>query len=459
MTSPTLLLVDDDPAILDVVGRFARRAGFEPIACAGGGEALRYLSKGRADVAVVDLRMPGIDGFEVARAIRQTDPACPVILMSGVATIDNAVEATRLGAVDFLTKPFDFSRLTTSLSAARNAVPHLSDAPLPAGAGAEFCGMAGASRTMQELFGQIRRLAPHARSVLISGETGVGKELVARAVHASGARPQAPFVAVNCSAFTETLFEAHVFGHAKGAFTGAADARRGLFEAADGGTLFLDEVGDLPLAAQAKLLRVLETGDVRRVGALEARRTDVQVIAATNRELHDEVTAGRFRADLFYRLSAVTFVIPPLRDRRDDIPGLAAGFVRENAARLGRPIVGFTASAERHLLASPWEGNVRELRNTVERACLLAEGVRITERELVAPGPRSRPLGPSPRPAPASRAVSADSGPSLARMERGRIVEVLQQTGGNKMATARILGVSRRALYRRLIRYGLYSRN
>src|SRR5205085_7764499 len=247
----------------------------------------------------------------------------------------------------------------------------------------EFCGMIGRGPLIQELFGMIRRLAPHVRTALVSGETGTGKELVARALHRTGPRRERRFVTVNCSAVVETLFESELFGHMRGAFTGATDNKPGLFELADNGTLFLDEIGELPLTVQAKLLRVLELGEVHRVGSLDPRNVNVHVIAATNRDLRAEVGAGRFRSDLYYRLNIVEIALPPLRDRREDIPYLSAAFVKEFAARFKKSLMGISPGAERVLQNSPWRGNVRELRNTLERACMLSESHLLSERELL----------------------------------------------------------------------------
>ena len=286
--------------------------------------------------------------------------------------------------------------------------------------------MIGRGPAMQELFGMIRRLAPHVRTALITGETGTGKELVARALHTTGPRRDRRFVTVNCSAVVETLFESELFGHVRGAFTGATDHKPGLFELADGGTLFLDEIGELPLSVQAKLLRVLELGEVQRVGSLEPRRVNVHVIAATNRDLRAEVAAGRFRSDLYYRLNVVEIRLPPLRDRREDIPYLTAAFVRDTSERLQKPLLGLTPGAERLLALAPWDGNVRELRNVIERACILADGEFITERELAISmpsvqaavsaktaggAPRSRTMPPAPATCSSPSSASTSSAP------------------------------------------------
>jgi two-component system response regulator AtoC len=263
-------------------------------------------------------------------------------------------------------------------------------------------------------------------------------------------------VVVNCSAVVEALFESELFGHVKGSYTGATETTPGLFELADGGTIFLDEVGELPLTVQAKLLRVLETGEVQRVGATAPRRVDVHVLAATNRDLLAEVAAKRFRSDLYYRINVVELTVPPLRDRREDIPYLVAAFVRDAAARLRKPLHGLTAAAERQLMARAWDGNIRELRNTIERACILAEGNWVTERELKQSASRPTALGPAAVPSAVSD-VSEGEDVRLSARERDHIRQVLERSGGNKMAAARALGLDRRTLYRRLDRYGLGS--
>jgi transcriptional regulator with GAF, ATPase, and Fis domain len=321
----------------------------------------------------------------------------------------------------------------------------------------EFCGMIGRAPAMQELFSLIRRLAPHVRTALISGDTGTGKELVARALHRLGPRRHRRFVTVNCSAIVETLFETELFGHVRGAFTGATEGKAGIFEFADGGTLFLDEVGELPPTVQAKLLRALESGEVQRVGSLETRTVDVHVLAATNRDLHADVEAGRFRADLYYRLAVIELKVPALRDRLEDIPFLVAAFVSEFSKALGKRLAGVTAEAERQLVSGRWDGNVRELRNTIERSCILARGSVVSECDLVDGGAPDRKARP-PRLASTTGPATADAGPVpgpadprlLSLVERDHVLHVLQQTGGNKKAAAKILGVSRRSLYRLL---------
>ncbi len=459
---PLVIVVDDEQGILDVVSRFAQRAGYEAITCSNGRDAIAQIRARRADLVMVDLRMPDVGGLDVLRAIRDIDPRCQAVLMTGYASVETAVEAIKLGATDYLSKPLDFARLEQLLAGVREDLDrrrNLLSIESDVARRLEFCGMIGRAPVMQELFGMIRRLAPHVRTALVTGETGTGKELVARALHRMGPRKDRRFVAVNCSAVVETLFESELFGHVRGAFTGATDHKPGLFEAADNGTLFLDEIGELPTSVQAKLLRVLELGEVHRVGSLEPRKVNVHVIAATNRDLRAEVAAGRFRSDLYYRLNIVEVKLPSLRDRREDIPYLTASFVRETSERLQKPPMGLSPDAERLLGAAAWEGNVRELKNVIERVCIMADGDVITDRELAMSMPAAL-SDPAPRSAPdeSAAAPTAGAAPSdglLVTVEREHIQRALVRAHGNKKAAARMLGLSRRALYRRLERLDL----
>ncbi len=440
---PLLLVIDDDPDILVIVERFARQLGFEVETILNAVTALSGLSTLDPDVAIVDLQMPDIHGLDVVKAIRAADPECQVILMTGQPTIDTAIEAVKLGALDYLQKPLDFDRLKSLLTGVAEGMRRRARLlAIEADIAVDFkCeGMIGRSAGMQQLFDSLRRFAPHVRTVLVTGETGTGKELVAKALHNLGPRRTKRFVTVNCSAVVETLFESELFGHVRGAFTGAVENKVGLFEHADGGTLFLDEAGELPLSLQAKLLRAVENGEVQRVGSLETRRVDVHVIAATNRDLRAEAAAGRFRTDLFYRLSIIEIHVPALRERREDIPYLSAHFTKECAQRFKRPITGISPAAERLLHDAAWPGNVRELRNVIERACILSEAGIITEREL------SSALSPPPA-APAAGAAPDDR---LSTLEQHQVERVLEDAGGNKSEAARRLGISRRALYRRI---------
>ena len=455
---PLVLLVDDEPGTVDVVGRFAERAGFEVVACVGGRQALAQLRTRRADLVLVDLRMPEVEGLDVLYAIRDTDPHCQVVLMSSYASVETAVEAIKLGAIDYLSKPIDFSRLERLLLNVRDEWERrrsVLSLETDLARRLEFLGMIGRAPAMLDLFATVRRLAPHVRTALITGESGTGKELVARALHQLGPRSDRRFVMVNCAEAGE-LFESEFFGLVRSAFSSATENQAGLLEMADGATLFLDEIGELPLPIQAKLLHVLEVGEVFRVGAVEARRVNAHVIASTSRDLRGEVAAGRFRSDLYYRLNNVEVRLPPLRDRREDIPYLTASFVRDASERLQKPLMGLTPGAERLLNQAQWEGNVRELRHVVERACILADTEFVTERELaisMPPRVSMRAAGrPASSPSPHHGQTDADL---LVNVEREHIQRALVRAGGNKKAAAKMLGLSRRALYRRLERLDL----
>jgi DNA-binding NtrC family response regulator len=462
MSLPTLLVIDDEATVLETVRSIALRAGFDVVTCATGHEGIEASRRVRPDLVMVDLRMPDLDGLQVLRAIHQADPTCQMVLMTGYASVETAVEAIKIGAMDYLSKPLDVVRVEQLLLNVCDDVRKRREAP-PAEPVRDGLGMIGEGPAMRHLVGAIERLAPFIRTALITGETGAGKELAARAIHRVGRRGDRPFVIVNCSAVVESLFESELFGHVRGAFAWATEDRAGLFEAADGGVLLLDEVGDLPLGVQAKLLRVLELGEVYRVGSLEPRRVDVQVLGATNRDLRTAVLSGRFRSDLFYRLNIVEVRIPALRERPEDIPHLARAFVRDCAGRLSKNLVDVTEEGRALLAAAPWDGNVRELRNVIERACLLADGPYLTDTDIATCLPHesyratATEAPATPRPATPPTWAEHPEPPLLATVERDHILRALQHARGNKKAAARLLGVSRRALYRRLERLGLES--
>ena len=444
---PLLLLVDDDQQIRQLLSEVGNREGFEVLEAADGAAAIEMLQRRHIDLVLLDLHMPRANGLDVLRAVRSSATSSQIALMSGDASVEDAVQAVKLGATEYFAKPLDLPRMRALMASMRqqfidrNTVLD-SDAALAERL--EVCGMIGRSPAMRELFSVINRLAPHARTVLITGETGTGKELVARALHELGPRKSRKLVTVNCSAVVETLFESELFGHVRGAFTGANADKAGVFEAANGGTVFLDEVGELPTGAQAKLLRTLENGELQRVGSVELKRVDVRVIGATNRRLDAEIVAGRFRSDLYYRLNVVEITVPPLRERPEDIPYLTAAFVRKFSREFNKQITGLTAAAEERLVQWPWPGNVRELRNVIERACLLCEGHLLSEADL-ARSLHERPLAP----APAAEDEAAGPPPSRAALQMA-----LDDTGGNKSLAARRLGISRRALYRLIDKYG-----
>ncbi len=477
---PTLLVIDDEPGMLALVERFARGLHFNVICHHGGKSAIEHIPQVHPDVVIVDLQMPEVGGIEVLRTIRGIDPGCGVILMTAHASVASAIEAVKLGALDYLTKPLDFDRLRDLLTTVRKGIERretLLEVDAQVARQFEFQGMIGRGPVMQELFDLVRRLAPHVRTVLITGETGTGKELVARAFHKIGPRKDRRFLTVNCSAVVDTLFESELFGHQRGAFTGATETKVGVFEHADGGTLFLDEVGELPSTVQPKLLRAVEYGDVQRVGSLENKHVDVRVIAATSRDLRAEGAAGRFRSDLYFRLSIMEVHLAPLRERREDIPLLTAAFVHECASRLDRPITGVTTAAERALQEAPWPGNIRELRNVIERTCLLSESRIISEREvdaaMAASARTSSAASSSASGSPVSVACASsaayaqpaaeladvgaipENGQLLSSAQRAQIDRVLKLSGGNKTEAARLLGISRRSLYRWIDRLAL----
>jgi len=450
---PTLLVLDDDRDVRALVEGVGSALGFHTILQSDGPLPLAALAEIRPDAVLVDFS--GADVASVIEQIRAADARCAIVLMTTHATVETAIEAIREGALDYLTKPLEIERLREVLTTVRKQVERREtfmriDADVAKQF--EFYGMVGRSPAMQELFDAIRRLAPHLRTVLVTGETGTGKELVGRALHRLGPRRDRRLVTLNCAAVVETLFESELFGHVRGAFTGAAETKVGLFEHADRGTIFLDEVGELPLSLQPKLLRAVELGDVQRVGSLDTRRVDVCVIAATNRDLPSDVADGRFRSDLYYRLGILELYLAPLRDRREDIPYLAAVFIRECADRLKRPIGGITAAAERLLQTAAWPGNIRQLRHVIERACLMTDGRVLTERELSAAMGAGTSVA-SRRVAIVSRsAVPRSESTRLSSAQRDQIARVLAQVGGNKTAAAHQLGISRRSLYRRIDR-------
>jgi two-component system, NtrC family, response regulator HydG len=482
-------VVDDDPSVLATIDRFASGLGFTVVTETSGRAALESLPMLRPDGAIVDVRLDDIDGFTLLREIKAHDSLAQVILMTGAATVESAIEAIKAGALDYVAKPFDMERLRDLLTTVRKSLERretLMRIDADVARQFEFYGLIGRSPGMQELFDSVRRFAPYARTVLVTGETGTGKELVARALHRLGPRKDRRLITVNCSAVVETLFESELFGHVRGAFTGATETKVGLFEHADAGTIFLDEIGELPLALQAKMLRAVEYGEVQRVGSLETRKSDVFAIAATNRDLRGWSAQGKFRSDLYFRLSTIELHIPPLRDRREDIPYLTAAFIREFSTKLNRPIKGITAQAERLLQQAQWTGNVRELRNVIERACILTDSRIVTEREMttamstvptgiaVAPEPsvvsgftRTEGLASgfggvasgfsrtSPGTGSAEFPVDDPEAALMTTAQREQILRVLKQMGGNKAQAAKQLGMSRRSLYRWIDRLGI----
>lgn len=445
---PLLLLVDDDAQIRQLLSEVGSREGFEILEAADGAIAIEMMQRRHMDLVLLDLHMPRVNGLDVLRQARTLGTSPQIALMSGAARVEDAVEAIKLGASEYFAKPLDLPRVRALMAMMRRQFQDRNsvlDSDATLAERLEMCGMIGRSPAIREVFDVIQRLAPHARNVLVTGETGSGKELVARALHELGPRKAKKLITVNCSAVVETLFESELFGHVRGAFTGANADKVGVFEAANNGTVFLDEVGELPAGAQAKLLRTLENGEVQRVGSVELRKVDIRVVAATNRRLDQEIAAGRFRADLYYRLNVVEIAVPPLRERSEDVPYLTAAFVKKFARDFGKQITGLTEAAEERLVRWAWPGNVRELRNVIERACLLCEGRLLTEGDL------ARSLVERPVASPA--VVEEDDEPSGPPPSPEAVREALDGTGGNKSLAARRLGISRRALYRLIDKY------
>ncbi|MBN1421640.1 MAG: sigma-54-dependent Fis family transcriptional regulator [Planctomycetes bacterium] len=447
-----ILIVDDDTAMGEMLSKDLARRGFEARAFSRADDAFAALHAGEYDVVLTDLKMPDTDGISLCRRILENRPDVLVVALTGFATVETAVEALRAGAFDFVTKPVDLDVLAHALDRAVRHRELLKKVTLLSRAveeGQRFDELIGASQPMKELYDMMERVAPSEASVLLTGESGTGKELVARALHRRGPRHEGPFVPVNCAAVPEALLESELFGHARGAFTDARAARKGLFVQATGGTLFLDEIGDMPLALQAKILRALDEGRVRPVGSDEIVDFDARLIAATNRDIESAVEEGRFREDLYYRIDVIHISLPPLRDRGADVLLLAKRFVDRFAALSGKTVIDIATPAAERLLAYPWPGNVRELRNCIERAVALTRYDRIAVEDLpakIADHADRSPLAESANP---SEMVSMEE------VERRYIAHVLRTVGGNKSVAARILGLDRKTLYRKVERYGL----
>ena len=446
-----LLIVDDEESIRSALRQLFEYEGHDVAVASDGAEALEAFESHAPDLTFLDVKMPGMDGLDVLARLREEDPTALVIMISGHGTIDTAVEATRRGAYDFLEKPLDTDRLLVTL---RNAleVKGLSESVERLQSEVESrYEIVGSSFQIRQVLERVERVAPADARVLITGENGTGKELVARAIHRLSERAEEPFVEVNCAAIPRELIESELFGHIKGSFTGAVADRAGKFEQADGGTLFLDEVGDMSLDAQAKVLRALEQGVVTRVGGSKAIEVDVRVIAATNKELEEEIEEGRFREDLFYRLNVVPIEIPPLRERREDVPMLVRHFVDEMAREDGVAPRAFTPEAVDRLQALEWPGNVRELRNTVERLVILASGDRVDEEDV-----ELLVTGPSGASGLGAELLGADSFSEFKdRAERAYILQKLREYDWNVSETARQLDMPRSNLYKKIEKHGL----
>jgi DNA-binding NtrC family response regulator len=437
----SLIAIDDDPGCLALIEEGLRQMGLEIRTTTSAAAGLEMVGRCHPQIVLLDLKMPEMDGIELLERIVECDPATDVLLMTAHQSIETAVEAIRKGAADYLTKPLSLDRLREVVGRlAGEAAERLKTAELDRQMleTCQFEGMIGRSPLMLEVFDRIRRVAPHFRTVLLTGATGTGKELVARALHARSPAAGKVFAVCNCSAVVETIFESELFGYVKGAFTGAVTDKIGLFEYASGGTLFLDEIGDMPLSTQAKLLRALQSQEIQRVGSPATRRVDVRVIAATHRDLRAMVAAREFRDDLYYRLSVVEIHLPSLADRKEDLPLLERFFLERFSRQYGKAIRGLTRRAQAQLARYHWPGNVRELENVLGNACMMVEGNMIDVRDLP---PRVKE----------SRGAEASVGEallSLDEMERQHTLRVLETVKGNKSRAAEILGISRATLYR-----------
>jgi DNA-binding NtrC family response regulator len=453
-----VLVVEDDNVARDLLCEILRGEGYDVDAAADGSNAIGRAKQSTYDLVVSDVRMEGAGGFEVLKIFQKEQPDVPVILITAFGDVSGAMAAIQKGAYDYVSKPFNVEELKLTVKRAlerrriaETSRPEAGEAQVEA----PIEDIVGKSPAMLDVYKLVARVAPTAATVLVVGESGTGKELVARAIHEHSSRQDKPFVPVNCTALTESLLESELFGHAKGAFTGAAQAKRGLFEESHGGTLFLDEIGDMGAKMQAQLLRALQDGEIRRVGGNEAIKTDVRVVCATNRDLEAEVRASRFREDLFFRINVVTLKLPPLRERRSDIPMLVGHFLRKFAWRENRPISGVAPEALAVLARYSWPGNVRELENVVERALTLVKGGVVLPsdlpKEVLEGAVIASPAGAAGSTAEPLSALAGDR-PTLAELERRYIELILSETGGNKKRAAEILGIDRRTLYRTLDR-------
>jgi two-component system, NtrC family, response regulator HydG len=455
-----ILIIDDNETMREGLGATVRRMGHEAVLASSGTEGLALFAKRAADFVITDLKMQGAGGLDVVKGVRERDPDCPVMIVTAFGTVETAVEAMRLGAFEFLQKPFapEVVRLKVERAlelrreklarerAEAETAALRADAALPY----RFDEIVGETPIMRAVFQTIEKVAPTDASVYIHGESGTGKELVARAIHTRSKRDSGPFVKVNCGALTETLLESELFGHEKGAFTGAIKRKLGRFELADKGTLFLDEIGDVTPGLQLKLLRVLQEREFERVGGEETIKVDVRVVSATHRDIQADVATGRFREDLFYRLHVVPLAVPPLRERKEDIPRLVAHFIAKLGPRTNPAIKGLSDAALARLCTYNWPGNVRELENVIEQALVFAEGDKIDLGSL--PGAVRGGSSENTLAVPTGEMSLPDI---LEDLERQLILRAYEKSGGVKTETARLLGIKTSALYYKLEKYGI----
>jgi DNA-binding NtrC family response regulator len=440
-TQGKLLIVDDELSVRDSLAKWFREEGYEISTAENANDALTRMADQRWDVALVDIKMHGTDGIELQRRMHEVDPELLVIIMTGYASVETAVAALKNGAYDYVTKPLDPDEIAHLV---KNALAHKRTAQENAVLRATVAEIArpgeliGQSSAMRKIFDAIETVAPTDATVLVTGESGTGKELVARAIHHASPRRFHPLVVIHCGALTETLLESELFGHEKGAFTGAQYRKKGKFEIAEGGTVFLDEIGDISLKTQTDLLRVLQEREITRVGGNQIIKVDFRCIAATNKDLEKLIEEGKFRPDLFYRLNVFRIELPPLRSRRDDIPVLVDHFVRKFSLAMNKRINRVTPAAMNLLQQQPWLGNVRELENAVERAMVVGQEPELREQDFILK----------------AQSVSNGASKTLEDMERVHILRVLEECGGNQSRAAEILDIDRVTLYHKLKKYG-----
>jgi two-component system response regulator GlrR len=446
MEGERILVVDDDEGLLHLINMRLSAMGFHVTPCTSGQEALASARHQVYDLAITDLRLRGENGLDVAEELLRIHPGLPILILTAHGSIPNAVEAMQRGAYGYLTKPFDDTELKATIEKALSQQRMSREIQRLKSLVKELYGIENVvarSPAMQRLFQQVAQVADSDATILLSGETGTGKEVLARVIHTNSRRSKGPFVALNCAAIPETLFESELFGHVRGAFTNAHGAKKGLFQSANGGTLFLDEIGEMPLSMQVKLLRAVQEREVREVGADLATKVDVRIIVATNRDLNEAVKTGAFRSDLYYRVSVLPLVIPPLRDRRDDIPLLAQHFLKQSAKRVNKDIRGFTPAAMQRMMVHLWPGNVRELENAVEKAVVMSRQDMITPDLL-------------PALAQSTEVVLKPLTEAKEDFERSYLKNVLQLTGGNISRAAQFAGRYRADFYKMLRKYGLH---
>jgi DNA-binding NtrC family response regulator len=444
----TLVVADDEKNIREGLAEALAGDGYRALMAADGEEAMKLVDMGDVDLVITDLRMPRLSGTDLLKSIASRYPGLPVIVLTGHGTIEDAVSAMRAGAFDFLTKPVNLEHLSILVKRAletREMARKNRELEAEVDAQRRTSSIIGKSAEIKKVFDLIRKVAPTRASVLVTGDSGVGKELIADAIHNLSPRRDGPLIKVHCAALAESLLESELFGHEKGSFTGAQARKRGRFELADKGTLFLDEIGEINQNVQIKILRVLQERKFERVGGEETIDVDVRIVAATNRDLKEEIRKGSFREDLYYRLNVVNIHVPPLRERRDDIPLLAMSFLREFAEENGKKLEGFDPKARQSLYAYPWPGNVRELRNSIESAVVMASSGLVCLDDLP----------PNVRSSGEERDVRVPVGSTLEEGEKILIRETLAAQGGNKSRTAEILGIGRKTLYQKIEEYGI----